>query len=801
MVIFVIFFQNLGATGIVRSNSLSNSSTSSSGPVELLVTNLDQTLDPQLMKKLLLSMFKEHVMVVSLNLFHQSDASLAATVRVSSAQDAQYVISQLHRKKVGHKRVVISNAQSTSPNPKLLRSQVIALLQEVPGNRMPLFKFRELLESRFRMSVSVSELYKLKDVCVVSDELGGRMVTLVSEYCMSTKFGMNTGMEISHCVIHCPNGMGERGWAEMDNPVLPNVRYKLKEFMVKVHNLINSHMGILPLSSFAFCFEEEFGEKLCVDESGVPLEHFVTCVVGVELRLGQNMVKYLCWGVTAGQEDPNTTDENAAVKSVSPPLATQLALFSRELVDLLKTAPHCQLPFSRFIPAYHHHFGRQCRVADYGYTKLVDLFDALSHVIQIIGEGSKRIITLSHPAQIRRFTSDLLRVLKSQVSKQINISEFSSAYERVLSRPFDPVDYGMCVIQDLLEEISENTIVVKNVGNDINIGIPKKEQTSEEIMRTKQFAVEVIDLLRHAPQYSMLFNKFVPAYHHHFGHQCRVSDYGFTKLIELFESIPDTVKIEETSDGERKVSLISKEALKIVCEQMKTLIKSSRLGQIPLVSLPSTFIREYGYSLRPELYECDSIDEIIEKLSHSLQLVPSVAGLAVIIADETDQELFAIRLFNLLLSYPHSMTVDDFLNNFQEKYGHCCDLQQCEKHQDIIELDKNSAGKIEIKLTRRYVIAACLYQLLFESGGSVLLGNLDGMYVKRFGEVLRPAEHGAASLNALLGQFPFLFIIRGRRNKRNVSLNLNLPSKYWFLSNINQCLYLKLIILIFIFLL
>jgi len=71
------------------------------------------------------------------------------------------------------------------------------------------------------------------------------------------------------------------------------------------------------------------------------------------------------------------------VKCVSPPLATHLALFSRELVDLLKTSPHCQLPFSRFIPAYHHHFGRQCRVADYGFTKLIDLMEALPHIVQV----------------------------------------------------------------------------------------------------------------------------------------------------------------------------------------------------------------------------------------------------------------------------------------------------------------------------------------------------------------------------------------------------------------------------------
>jgi len=47
--------------------------------------------------------------------------------------------------------------------------------------------------------------------------------------------------------------------------------------------------------------------------------------------------------------------------TAAAPLAGQLALFSRELVDLLKTSTGCRMPFSKFIPAYHHHFGRQCR--------------------------------------------------------------------------------------------------------------------------------------------------------------------------------------------------------------------------------------------------------------------------------------------------------------------------------------------------------------------------------------------------------------------------------------------------------
>lgn len=111
--------------------------------------------------------------------------------------------------------------------------------------------------------------------------------------------------------------------------------------------------------------------------------------------------------------------------------------------------------------------------------------------LKVIGEGNKRFVTLSHAAQIRRFTSDLLRILKSRVAKQVMLSEFASAYEKILFRPFDPVDYGLCDIEDLLEELSENIIVMKNIENDIYIGIPKKEQTPEEVMRTKKFAIEV----------------------------------------------------------------------------------------------------------------------------------------------------------------------------------------------------------------------------------------------------------------------------------------------------------------------
>lgn len=48
--------------------------------------------------------------------------------------------------------------------------------------------------------------------------------------------------------------------------------------------------------------------------------------------------------------------------------------------------------------------------------------------LQILGMGSKRLLTLTHRAQVKRFTQDLLKLLKSQASKQVVVREFSQAY-------------------------------------------------------------------------------------------------------------------------------------------------------------------------------------------------------------------------------------------------------------------------------------------------------------------------------------------------------------------------------------
>lgn len=193
----------------------------------------------------------------------------------------------------------------------------------------------------------------------------------------------------------------------------------------------------------------------------------------------------------------------------------------------------------------------------------------------------------------------------------------------VSAKPWDVVDYGVCAIEDILSEVSENTVVVtSHESDDKMIAIPKREQTADEMERTKQFAIEVVELLSHAPQCRMLFNKFVPSYHHHFGHQCRVSDYGFTKLIELFEAIPDIVNIDETSGGERRISLTEREGLRVLGEQIAKLVSRAR-GSLPVADISQAFLRQFGYALRPEVFNCSSVLQLVEKLEGTIKVRPN----------------------------------------------------------------------------------------------------------------------------------------------------------------------------------
>jgi len=90
-------------------------------------------------------------------------------------------------------------------------------------------------------------------------------------------------------------------------------------------------------------------------------------------------------------------------------------------------------------------------------------------------------------------------------------------------------------------------------------------------------------------------------------------------LIELFEAIPNIVKIEEVNGGERQISLTEKEGLKVLSEQISKLVMRTKSG-LSVSSIAQRFLRHFGYALRPELFGCTSMLQLMQKLGDTIQV-------------------------------------------------------------------------------------------------------------------------------------------------------------------------------------
>lgn len=94
------------------------------------------------------------------------------------------------------------------------------------------------------------------------------------------------------------------------------------------------------------------------------------------------------------------------------------------------------MEFSRFVPAYHAHFGRQLRVAHYGCVKLVDLFELIPEAVTICAElsgekGVKLTTKTARPVvaqRLRALGSVPLQALPVQYARQFGAPPLVSLY-------------------------------------------------------------------------------------------------------------------------------------------------------------------------------------------------------------------------------------------------------------------------------------------------------------------------------------------------------------------------------------
>uniref|UniRef100_A0A182RVL6 HTH OST-type domain-containing protein n=1 Tax=Anopheles funestus TaxID=62324 RepID=A0A182RVL6_ANOFN len=592
--------------------------------VVLQISNLDSSIEEHKMHQFLMCQLKPITPVISLTI----ESPSLAKVKVPTAQCAKQVVANLHRKKIGHKRMVVSYIKDpSSAESSALRCQVAGLLKDVPCFTLPINRFRELFQSRFKSSISVLDLYRMQDVCVITLDNNEEKHISLQPALIDTLKNSSLVETSQHSVPYCMHHFKqekEKGWAEQEIEPLPNVMMTINQLQLLVYSLLKSHKNDIPVASILYCIEHELQMKIVPNDNGVPLEHLLCCIRGVQIANNSFGIKVLSWM----DHEQNSTKDNDDVWSVNlrympkSPSNEFLQQISREVVELIKMSPKSTMKFTRFIPAYHNHFGKQCRVADYGYTRLIELFEALSPVVQVMGDGENRHITLTHRTQIRRFTSDLLKILRNRANKSILLSQLPMVFMHAQNRPFDVTDYGVCNLYDIVDGLVYSNSITTKVqnDNDVLISIVKRKQTATELEKTSSFAGEVVELFRKAPQFSILFKKFVRSYHYHFGYQCRLSDYGLLKLSDLLEAISGIVEMEQTNDEDRKIYLNYQVALRMFAEQVQEIIKTGTGKPCTVVRLSailSIHKNQYGYQLQPNCLGFSNMYDAMKALPYT----------------------------------------------------------------------------------------------------------------------------------------------------------------------------------------
>ena len=377
---------------------------------------------------------------------------------------------------------------------------------------------------------------------------------------------------------------------------LPCVLVSLDDLGRQVKKLMVDHGGSIPLASLPHCHSSQFTPLATLtNEKGIPLEHLLQAVSNVAIVAGgAGRVKRLV-------DTSSSPKEFHCIEEAWPPppsMTNQLIAFSKEAVDLLRATPNCHVPLCKFVSDYQLRFDKDFRVADYGYTRLRDLLDSIPHVIQVLGEGERASLTISHQAQVKRFANDLQKVLKIQPERKLLLSNLPKAFTQCFQTHFNVLSYGVCYTIDILKEVPEGIFLVERTfeSEDFLISEFKRNQTAEEMRRVNVFAKEVRELLCHC-DLSISFPKFIPAYHQYFGRQCKVSNYGVAKLTELFECIPHTVQVVEIN-GERKVQLSHSILVEVIGEQVGKVVKEAGGDRgLPLHLLASEFETRVGKKL------------------------------------------------------------------------------------------------------------------------------------------------------------------------------------------------------------
>ena len=150
------------------------------------------------------------------------------------------------------------------------------------------------------------------------------------------------------------------------------------------------------------------------------------------------------------------------------------------------------VPFQRFIPMYHHHFGYQCRVQLYGCLRLIDLFEEIPHVVEIMEDkNGERIVQLTEEATQQAVQLNLIQLVR-QHDGILLFEHLPKLYAEMFRFELNYEEMGFDSLQSMLESMQEKLTCIQTSKNTTCIRVV--EEHHSEIV----FARNVVHILMEA---------------------------------------------------------------------------------------------------------------------------------------------------------------------------------------------------------------------------------------------------------------------------------------------------------------
>jgi meiosis arrest female protein 1 len=137
--------------------------------------------------------------------------------------------------------------------------------------------------------------------------------------------------------------------------------------------------------------------------------------------------------------------------------ATQI--FADDIINMFRHQQDFNIPFQRFIPMYHHHFGYQCRVQLYGCLRLIDLFEEIPHIVQIIEDKhGERIIQLTDDAIHQAVLLNIIQLIR-QHEGAILFDQLKKLYAEMFRFELNYEEMGFDSIESMIESMQDKLTV------------------------------------------------------------------------------------------------------------------------------------------------------------------------------------------------------------------------------------------------------------------------------------------------------------------------------------------------------